>query len=386
MSIVASCDLGWIISHEKYISKVYEGKYNFKTDLFNIEHPYKISKENCPTNLDPLAVILKSKFTNLIENIGTNLKLSSEIKNDNDKNNTRAKEFAVECLQLTIPLKDTKGIKGENNQLNTVIHNVNGCEVLFPKNCSFKCGEIKETMKEIVNEDFDLVVLDPPWWNKYIRRKNAKNPDSSYKMLYNEEITNLPVDKMLSSGSVVAVWCTNCKSHEVSIMNSMFPLWGVTYIATWFWIKITNNGDPVCPFTKTNGKQPYERVIIGIKDPDPQRSLPPDCMIFASVPSALHSHKPPLNDLLAPYIINENPKCLELFARYLLPDTLSLGLDALRWQHIFLYSDSHIRDDLQKNDNAQGQQELLPSSGVNLQSMANNLDSNSRKRKFSSSI
>lgn len=40
------------------------------------------------------------------------------------------------------------------------------------------------------------------------------------------------------------------------------------------------------------------------------------------------------------------PKCLELFARYLLPNWTSYGLEALKFQHQFLYE---ISDDINKH-------------------------------------
>lgn len=57
-------------------------------------------------------------------------------------------------------------------------------------------------------------------------------------MLYNEEIAKLPIAKLMSPKAIVAVWCTNCTTHELAIKNEMFPSWGVTYVATWFWIKV----------------------------------------------------------------------------------------------------------------------------------------------------
>jgi len=45
---------------------------------------------------------------------------------------------------------------------------------LFPPKCRFFCNDVLE-MEERVDElgKFDLIVIDPPWWNKYIRRKRA---------------------------------------------------------------------------------------------------------------------------------------------------------------------------------------------------------------------
>lgn len=46
-------------------------------------------------------------------------------------------------------------------------------------------------------------------------------------------------------------------------------------------------------------------------------------------------------EILVPYL-PPTPKCLELFARYLLPDWTSYGLEALKFQHQFLYENSDI--------------------------------------------
>lgn len=42
-----------------------------------------------------------------------------------------------------------------------------------------------------------------------------------------------------------------------------------------------------------------------------------------------------------PYLPS-TPKCLELFARYLLPNWTSYGLEALKFQHQFLFENSDI--------------------------------------------
>lgn len=59
-------------------------------------------------------------------------------------------------------------------------------------------------------------------------------------MMYNEELAKIPVGKLLHSNGIVAVWCTNAPSHLNSISNEMFPSWGVTYRAKWYWIKVSH--------------------------------------------------------------------------------------------------------------------------------------------------
>jgi len=107
----------------------------------------------------------------------------------------------------------------------------------------------------------------------------------------------------------------------------------------------------------------------------------PDGKLVISVPSAVHSHKPPLTgvyfkwkvyydfathtaskvkikillkflEIIKEYLPNE-PKCLEIFARYLLPGWTSWGLEILKFQHLSLYEildESRQADDI-KNEN-----------------------------------
>ncbi|CAG9795673.1 unnamed protein product [Diatraea saccharalis] len=179
-----------------------------------------------------------------------------------------------------------------------------------------------------------MVIADPPWWNKYIRRLKSANEKLSYSMMYNDDIANLPIKNLLSENCLVAVWCTNASSCIEAVKHLIFPSWGVEYVTTWYWLKITVDLEPICVFNSGCNKQPYERLMIGKVG---QVNNVPEERIIVSIPSALHSHKPPLLDLLTPYVNAEKPEVLELFARYLLPNTTSVGYEPLKWQHESLY-------------------------------------------------
>ncbi|XP_063830740.1 N(6)-adenine-specific methyltransferase METTL4 [Ostrinia nubilalis] len=226
------------------------------------------------------------------------------------------------------------GLNGGNNLGSPLKCKVRNEYFLIPQNCRFFCGCIKEQCPKLDGNKFDILVADPPWWNKYIRRLKNANDKLSYNMMYNKDIASIPVKNLLASDCIIAVWCTNAQSNIDAVKNLIFPKWGVEYVTTWYWLKVTIDLKPLCPFSAGCKKQPYERIILGrvgkIKD------IPMEKIIL-SVPSALHSHKLPLLDLLKPYLNKENPEALELFARYLLPNTTSVGYEPLKWQHISLY-------------------------------------------------
>ncbi|KAJ3647828.1 hypothetical protein Zmor_019685 [Zophobas morio] len=188
-------------------------------------------------------------------------------------------------------------------------------------------------MSLYLKEKFDLILLDPPWWNKYIRRKR-KHTDHGYNMMYNEDLKNLPLENHLNHDGLIVVWCTNSAQHLSALRDEIFPKWGVSYLGKWYWVKVTQMGVPICEFAQPPRKQPFEQIVFGGRGSE---GLLPCDKVVISVPSALHSHKPPLIRLLEPFL-PDNPTCLEVFARYLLPNWTSYGNEVLRFQHESLYT------------------------------------------------
>lgn len=59
--------------------------------------------------------------------------------------------------------------------------------------------------------------------------------------------------------------------------------------------KITKYGETICEFSLPLKKQPFERLFIACPiDTDRSFEIPEEKFIF-SIPSAIHSHKPPLD-------------------------------------------------------------------------------------------
>ena len=57
--------------------------------------------------------------------------------------------------------------------------------------------------------------------------------------------------------------------------------------------------------------------------------------VIVSVPSAIHSHKPPLVKVFEELkIIDEHSTCLEIFGRYLTPHWTTFGNEAIKLQNI----------------------------------------------------
>lgn len=60
-----------------------------------------------------------------------------------------------------------------------------------------------------------------------------------YKMMYNHDVSTVPLSAWLASDALVGVWCTNCEQHAQDIITKWFPKWGLCHVATWYWIKVS---------------------------------------------------------------------------------------------------------------------------------------------------
>ncbi|VDK60130.1 unnamed protein product [Cylicostephanus goldi] len=96
-------------------------------------------------------------------------------------------------------------------------------------------------------------------------------------------------------------------------------------------------GEPVCPFNGDH-KLPYEKLVIASRPEAAFNHLPitaADGKVYArhifSIPMAVPSRKPPVVPILNQYGFFPN-QCLELFARSLQPNTVSVGFETLLLQ------------------------------------------------------
>ncbi|MFH4983139.1 hypothetical protein AB6A40_009848 [Gnathostoma spinigerum] len=176
---------------------------------------------------------------------------------------------------------------------------------------------------------FDLIVLDPPWANRSVKRKNPYVVAGGERDLFGLEIAQL-----LSGNGLVAMWITN-RTLILETIETIFDEWGVQKVATWCWLKVTKTGDPVCSF-KFHHKVPFERIVFACRPEDVHihsKSLA-DNFLLISTPCGIHSRKPPLLPILQSLNVIGNSSCLELFSRNLLPNTVSIGYEVTKFQNV----------------------------------------------------
>lgn len=303
------------LDHNKLISELYV-KYKFKPSIFAYNRKETTSKKR---------------------------KLPPEIEEVSQDTNDFLKLLKVSTNE--VKCKDIKRIWEENIEF-PCFHGGNNQDVfikfpfinenyLIPPNCRFFNKSIFDINEEIGT--FDFIVMDPPWRNKYIRRIKKTNKNMGYKMIDDESLSKIPLEKYVHNRSFVAVWCTNSQQHQQSLLEKFLPKWNLRLLAKWFWIKITSRNELVSDFNEHNKKQPYETIFIAChKDFDADVGSIKEIAMLISSPSIIHSHKPPLKSIFE-NILPKNSKSLEIFARYLQPDFTSIGLEVLKLMDLRLY-------------------------------------------------
>ncbi|XP_043273744.1 N(6)-adenine-specific methyltransferase METTL4 isoform X2 [Venturia canescens] len=357
MSILLSTEDGWILSHLQYLNEIYKNVINidkacnlkFDERFFAINSQFLRNNQVAKSENGALRgrVKKRKKLVNSSEDLDQVnfvrdafmrmrcLVAAQNVFNPGDTyDNNQVARTVSDNFYSGSALLQLGNFHGANDNENPIVVQTGNQKFVFPKRSFFYAYDVKDIFEKLgCEQQYDFILMDPPWWNKFVRRKKEKFVESS--MMYNEELEKMPIENLLGKNGIVAVWCTNAPSHLNSILNEMFPAWGIVYVGKWYWVKVTQSGNTVCEFNFTNEKQPYEILIFGRKILGNETKIP-DKKLIVSVPSCVHSHKPPINEIMRPYLV-ANPKCLEIFARYLLPNWTSWGLEVLKFQHLSLY-------------------------------------------------
>ncbi|WKX93347.1 hypothetical protein Q1695_010976 [Nippostrongylus brasiliensis] len=196
----------------------------------------------------------------------------------------------------------------------------------IPPGATFHVGSVTDVRNfaAINGNVFDFILMDPPWENLSVRRQQSYVTSASPLSSVNLEC--------LERGGLVAVWITNKKGIEKEL-TAFFQRWNLCRVATLFWLKVTLEGQPICSFNSSH-KLPYEKLVLATHSGYAEcyeAIASADGKVVVSVPMAVPSRKPPILPLLKQHGFVPG-RCLELFARSLLPNTVSVGFEPLLLQ------------------------------------------------------
>lgn len=302
------------IDHNELVSHIYK-TYKFHPSVFNYIRKAPSRKRKLPPDIEDL-----SRKTNdflSVLHIPGQLEVSSELPKIWDE-------------KIEFP-----NFEGGNNADTLTKFNFLSQTFIIPSNCRFINKSIFEIKEDLGL--FDFIVMDPPWRNKYIRRVKKADKNLGYQMIDNESLSEIPIGKMIHRNSLVAIWCTNSIQHQKSLLDVFLGKWDLKLVVRLVWIKLSSSHEIVSDFNEETKKQPFETLFVAChKEADMNLEDLTNTQMILSTPSVIHSHKPPLLKIFEKHLPS-NPRCLEIFARYLQPNFTSIGLEVLKLMDLRLY-------------------------------------------------
>ena len=126
-----------------------------------------------------------------------------------------------------------------------------GTQYLIPPAAVYFVDNIINLPNKLAGCTFDLILMDPPWENKHVKRTSKRRrfeeetssvsggSNSSYQYLSNEAIgQQLPIDTLLSKANgLLVIYCTNSQRHQKAIQGWL-QNWGLVNITKWYWLKV----------------------------------------------------------------------------------------------------------------------------------------------------
>lgn len=102
---------------------------------------------------------------------------------------------------------------------------------------TFPSASATLTSYTLNNSRFDVIILDPPWYNNSVSRLKTQK-DLSYKTMDNLLVQLPPVGNWLAAGGIIGIWCTNNLRKINTVKTTIFKRWGVELVAEWIWLKV----------------------------------------------------------------------------------------------------------------------------------------------------
>ena len=256
MAILHQSHTGYLICHQKYLKETYGRQYN--SVFFDIRTPFlkdleaesiaefketgvEKRKRRKKSLIEKNLPIEESNVTSYLADIALFFRdppTSDEFR----RNNKPAREAANRFLLSTSALQDTyltiecSNVADEQTEMK-----ISGEMCIIPPRCQFYRNNVS-SLDILVNshQKFPLIVMDPPWTNRFIKRKR-KIGTYSYHSLENDVLSTMPIEKLCDEGALVAIWCTNSTTHLNYLRDTLLPKWKLTHVATWFWIKVIHS-------------------------------------------------------------------------------------------------------------------------------------------------
>lgn len=204
------------------------------------------------------------------------------------------------------------------------------------------------------HQKFNLILMDPPWPNRSVRRSGHYQTHHYSEMDVLTEglrdilrVHSYPVETHSQSSTqqaIAAIWITNAEKSRKAAYQALIGS-GFRVCEEWIWVKTTLDGQPISALDGI-WRKPYEILIVGCRkesvdipnlhldDLTPISEAVTTRRVIAAVPD-LHSRKPNLKGIFERIFFEpgrpQSYSALEVFARNLTAGWWAAGNEVLRF-------------------------------------------------------
>ena len=211
MSIIKHLDEEgvWILDHADHIEKTYTEVGLRPTNIFDVKSPFymdlqakklaqnledkieSLPKKNRKRKSDksvqsPDSDFVRKKFENIRESIRTYFDAPPNAAVLRE-NNSKLRELSSRLLNLTNHQITTSG---SNDSATCQLIKVEKSEFVIPPKSRYIVDNLKNFESKIFDKKFDLILMDPPWENKHVKRVNRRDGNSG---TVNPRYTTMPL-------------------------------------------------------------------------------------------------------------------------------------------------------------------------------------------------
>ena len=187
----------WILDHADHIEKTYAEVGLRPRNIFDVKSPFymdlqakklaqnledkieSLPKKNRKRKSDksvqsPDSDFVRKKFENLRESMRTYFDAPPNAAVLRE-NNSKLRELSSRLLNLTNHQITTSG---SNDSATCQLIKVEDSEFVIPPKSRYIVDNLKNFESKIFDKKFELILLDPPWENKHVKRVNRRDTNS----------------------------------------------------------------------------------------------------------------------------------------------------------------------------------------------------------------
>ena len=254
----------WVIDHQDLVRKSYSDVGLKSINIFDIKSQFLMDAqaEKIANEMEGEASNSKRKKRKLVDEVKQSVesefvrkkfeKIRDSIREFFDpppssdvvrENNRNVRKIVSELQTSNFPIRHFSG-ENSSNMCQTI--KIGETEYVIPPKSRYCVDDLINFDSAFLEQKFDLILMDPPWENKHVKRVNKRDRKddrkSGYDLLSTDSmstlLSNVVIQSLTPKSGLVLIWCTNSEKQQKAILD-WAKHWKLELKAKWFWLKVS---------------------------------------------------------------------------------------------------------------------------------------------------